>query len=87
MGEFVMETRKNDLKQYFEEILANISEQEFESFLKQVEPFSQVGPEVLHYMQYTESWIEANTFYVQEPYLFENQMKWFDTNDNILFAA
>lgn len=82
-----MGTEKDNLKKCFEGMLATISEQEFDSLLKEVEPFSYVGPEVMHYMHYTQAWIETDLMSNKNCYSFENQTKWFDTDAYTPLAA
>lgn len=74
-----MEAKRNNWEQYFEEILANISDQEFSALLEEVGPFSFIGPDVMRYMQYIEPLVDVDLYNVQS--------EWFDSNSNLLFAA
>lgn len=76
---------QNELRQYFDDILNGISEEDFLSLLKEVEPFSKVGPEVLYYMQYTETFVDAKT--QTNDYTFVAESEWFDPNKNLSLAA
>lgn len=82
-----MEAKRNTWEQYFEEILANISDKEFDALLAEVEPFSHIGPDVMHYMQYTEALVDANLYNNGVVFSCAKQSEWFDPNSNLLFAA
>lgn len=82
-----MEAKKDNLKKYFDDILANLSEQEFDMILEEVNPFSSIGPEVMHYMQYTERWWEEHQLNCNNYYSFETQQDWFNPDSNLPFAA
>ncbi len=82
-----MEARKDKWEQYFEEILASISDKEFDALLKEVEPFSHVGPDVMQYLWYTEPLLEANLHNMNVSFSFERQNGWFGPNPNSYLAA
>ena len=82
-----MEMLNNKLRQYFDDILANISEQEFDLLLKQVEPYSHIGMEVMRYYQYTQSWINDQLLNNEKSYTFENQTNWCDNDSHVSCAA
>lgn len=82
-----MEAKRNNWKQYFEEILANISDKEFDALLQEVEPFSHVGPDVMQYIQYTEPLVEANLQNTSVIFSCEKQSEWFDPNSKLPLAA
>lgn len=76
---------RDELKRYFDDILNGISEEDFLSLLKEVDSFSKVGTEVLHYMQYTETFVDAKT--PMNDYTFVAESEWFDPNKNLSLAA
>lgn len=85
MQKIAIEMEKNEIRQYFDDILNKISQDEFLSLLKEVEPFSKIGPEVMHYMQYTQSVIDVNKN--SGVFSFGEKSEWFDPDKNISLAA
>lgn len=82
-----METRNDIFEQYFENILSNISDQEFDVLLKEVEPFSHIGPDVMQYMQFTEPLVKADLHNIDISFAFERQVGWYGPNPNSSLAA
>lgn len=74
-----------ELRQYFDDILNKISEEDFVSLLMEVEQFSKVGPEVLHYMQYIETLTDTKT--QTNDYTYVAESEWFNPNKNLSLAA